>query len=184
MYGVKLSNSAAQVSTRLKTAVTPSSLRRGADVERLDVPARAPAWNRKGRRAWRSSICSRVTVSSDERGHLLFEVDLFADLAQEPGIDGGEGVDLLFGVAVFEGVADVAQAVGIGRNQARLDQLFVEFRGAVGFAGFRLRMPLPSACLKVRPMAITSPTLFICVPSTGSAPGNFSNCQRGILTTT
>ena len=45
-------------------------------------------------------------------------------------------------------------------------------------------MPLPSACLKVRPMAITSPTLFICVPSTGSAPGNFSNCQRGIFTTT
>ena len=42
-------------------------------------------------------------------------------------------------------------------------------------------MPLPSACLKVRPMAITSPTLFICVPSTGSAPGNFSNCQRGIF---
>ena len=45
-------------------------------------------------------------------------------------------------------------------------------------------MPLPSACLNVRPMAITSPTLFICVPSTGSAPGNFSNCQRGIFTTT
>ena len=48
----------------------------------------------------------------------------------------------------------------------------------------RLRMPFDSACLKVRPMAITSPTDFICVPSTGSAPGNFSNCQRGIFTTT
>jgi hypothetical protein len=37
---------------------------------------------------------------------------------------------------------------------------------------------------KVRPMAITSPTLFICVVSLGSAAGNFSNAKRGILVTT
>jgi hypothetical protein len=33
-------------------------------------------------------------------------------------------------------------------------------------------------------MAITSPTLFICVPRRLSAPGNFSNAKRGHLTTT
>jgi hypothetical protein len=33
-------------------------------------------------------------------------------------------------------------------------------------------------------MPIASPTLFICVPSPWSAPGNFSNAKRGTLTTT
>jgi hypothetical protein len=37
---------------------------------------------------------------------------------------------------------------------------------------------------KVRPIDITSPTLFICVPSRGSEPGNFSNAKRGHLVTT
>ena len=36
----------------------------------------------------------------------------------------------------------------------------------------------------VLPMAITSPTDFIAVPSIASAPGNFSNAKRGILVTT
>jgi hypothetical protein len=40
-----------------------------------------------------------------------------------------------------------------------------------------------SASLKVRPMAITSPTDFIWVVSVWSASGNFSNAQRGIFTT-
>ena len=40
-----------------------------------------------------------------------------------------------------------------------------------------------SASLKVRPMAMTSPTDFIWVVSVGSASGNFSKAQRGILTT-
>ncbi len=33
-------------------------------------------------------------------------------------------------------------------------------------------------------MAITSPTDFICVVSTGSAAANFSKLKRGILVTT
>ena len=41
-----------------------------------------------------------------------------------------------------------------------------------------------NASLKVRPIAITSPTDFICVVSVRSARGNFSNVQRGTLTTT
>ena len=36
----------------------------------------------------------------------------------------------------------------------------------------------------VRPIAITSPTLFICVVSTLSALGNFSKVKRGIFVTT
>ena len=37
---------------------------------------------------------------------------------------------------------------------------------------------------KVRPIAITSPTDFMAVVSTGEAPGNFSNAKRGIFVTT
>ena len=44
--------------------------------------------------------------------------------------------------------------------------------------------PLISASRKVVPIAITSPTDFIEVPSSGAvSSGNFSNAQRGILTT-
>ena len=46
------------------------------------------------------------------------------------------------------------------------------------------RHALPSASLNVRPIAITSPTDFIVDVSSGSAPGNFSNANRGIFTTT
>ncbi len=41
-----------------------------------------------------------------------------------------------------------------------------------------------SDSLNVRPIAIVSPTDFICVVSVASASGNFSNAQRGILVTT
>ena len=40
------------------------------------------------------------------------------------------------------------------------------------------------ASVKLRPMAIASPTLFMWVVSVVSAPGNFSNANRGTLTTT
>jgi hypothetical protein len=41
-----------------------------------------------------------------------------------------------------------------------------------------------SDSLKVRPIAMTSPTERICVPSSSGAPGNFSNAKRGIFVTT
>jgi hypothetical protein len=46
------------------------------------------------------------------------------------------------------------------------------------------RKPFCRASMKVRPIAMTSPTDFIFVPSLRSAPGNFSKAQRGIFTTT
>ena len=41
-----------------------------------------------------------------------------------------------------------------------------------------------SASVKLRPIAIASPTDFMCVVSVLSADGNFSNANRGTLTTT
>ncbi len=46
------------------------------------------------------------------------------------------------------------------------------------------RRALPNASGNDRPSAIASPTLFIVVVSSGSAPGNFSNANRGTFTTT
>ncbi len=54
--------------------------------------------------------------------------------------------------------------------------------GAAGLSSER--SALPSASGKLRPIAITSPTDFMWVDSAGFAPGNFSNANRGTLTTT
>ena len=48
----------------------------------------------------------------------------------------------------------------------------------------RERSAFCRASVKLRPMAIASPTDFMWVVSVGSAPGNFSNAKRGTLTTT
>ena len=55
---------------------------------------------------------------------------------------------------------------------------------SLGASSSRERIAFWNASLKVRPMAIASPTLFMCVVSSRSDSGNFSNAQRGILTTT
>ena len=46
------------------------------------------------------------------------------------------------------------------------------------------RSALPNASGNERPSAMASPTLFIVVVSSGSAPGNFSKANRGTFTTT
>ncbi len=46
------------------------------------------------------------------------------------------------------------------------------------------RMTFWNDSLNVRPIAIASPTDFICVVRVSSASGNFSNVHRGILVTT
>ncbi len=53
-----------------------------------------------------------------------------------------------------------------------------------GLSSSRERSALAKACWNVRPMAIASPTDFICVVSVGSVPGNFSKANRGHFTTT
>ena len=47
-----------------------------------------------------------------------------------------------------------------------------------------IRSPFCSASSKLRPMAITSPTLFILEPISRETPLNFARSQRGILHTT
>ena len=53
-----------------------------------------------------------------------------------------------------------------------------------GTSSSRERIAFANACRNVRPIAITSPTDFMCVVSVASTPANFSNANRGHLTTT
>ena len=48
----------------------------------------------------------------------------------------------------------------------------------------RERIAFEERLPNVRPIAIASPTLFMCVVSSESTPANFSNANRGHLTTT
>ncbi len=48
----------------------------------------------------------------------------------------------------------------------------------------RLRSAFCRLSLKVLPIAMASPTDFICVVRVSSAPGNFSKVKRGIFVTT
>ncbi len=48
----------------------------------------------------------------------------------------------------------------------------------------RERIAFRNACENVRPKAMASPTLFMCVESSSLAPVNFSKANRGHLTTT
>ena len=91
-----------------------------------------------------STFQARASVESDRpsrlsRQHLLarhaverqlaaifFQIHHLAHLPQEPRIDGGERVHLLFGIAALERVANVTQPVRIRRDQARLDQLVAD----------------------------------------------------------
>ena len=75
----------------------------------------------------------------------------------------------------------------VGRAAVLTNSLTVSFtseksKGASFFS--KLRRDFCKASEKFRPIAIASPTLFMCVVKVVSAPGNFSKAKRGIFTTT
>ena len=55
---------------------------------------------------------------------------------------------------------------------------------SAGSSSSRERMAFANDSRNVRPIAIASPTDFMCVVSAPSAPGNFSNANRGTFVTT
>ena len=71
----------------------------------------------------------------------------------------------------------------VGRRLELLQQVVV-LPNDGSTSSSRDRIALTNACLKVRPIAIASPTDCIDVWSCPSAPGNFSKANRGHLTTT
>ncbi len=65
---------------------------------------------------------------------------------------------------------------------SRSTHLWLQSKTASFFS--RLRSAFCNASVKLRPIAIASPTDFMCVVSVGSAAGNFSKANRGTFTTT
>ena len=183
---MKLSNSAAQVSTRLNTArdaellaalahrrVSSTSQRLGelhvgnavalglrGQISRGRVEpmrlSRARSRNRPPRLHLLAGTTDRWRSS---RGSASTRV------ARSPARSGCSSSRSGVGVISFCGIS--------ARIEASRRRRPCRFRGCA--------CPSTSASLKVRPIAITSPTDFICVPSVGSAPGNFSNCPLGNL---
>ena len=72
------------------------------------------------------------------------------------------------------------EIVGVERVVLALDRIAVE----ADATGFERADRLLQRLGNVRPIAMTSPTDCICVPSTGDAPGSFSNAHRGNFVTT
>ena len=114
---MKLSNSAAQVSTRLKTAVTPSCFARSRtsrpvapDGARNPLVGEAVALRL-------AEIRPCVSESSVRPSSVFFELHDLAELLEEPRIDRGHLLDLLHRVAALECEPDVAQALRIRRDQ-------------------------------------------------------------------
>ena len=53
----------------------------------------------------------------------LFLINQFLELGEEPRVDFGEVMDFLGGEAGAEGVADVENALGVGRDEFLLDDV-------------------------------------------------------------
>ena len=125
-----------------------------------------------------------------EQRQFIGEGHQVLNLVQEPGVDHGEVIDLVH-------AHPVPERPGAGRTGAGSWAPGVWSCSSSGpISGRSLpswprpkrpisseRMPFCRASLKVRPMAMTSPTDFMAVVRKSSAPGNFSKVQRGILTT-
>ena len=133
-----------------------------------------------------------MLAEPDHARAVLLQLDDLGELLQEPRIDLRELVQLLDGPAALER-AEQRPHPPIGRHHQPLAQrrlvVLVVVVAAARTAGRSCpssseRTPFRNASLKVRPIAIASPTDFICVVSVRSACGNFSKFQRGILTTT
>ncbi len=121
--------------------------------------------------------------------HLLADLVEQHDLVHEPGVDAGAA-----GTSSREAPARSSAWTSSRRPSCgtRTEASSASRSSAEGSptqlnpASFfsRLRSAFCSASVKLRPMAIASPTLFMCVVSSWLAAGNFSNANRGTLTTT
>ena len=94
----------------------------------------------------------------------------------------GSPVELLHARTAAQRLQQVIEAVR-ARVLEQAEQILVVAGERGTRSSSREHRALAKACLNVRPIAITSPTDFMCVVSPASAPGNFSNAKRGHLTT-
>ena len=122
------------------------------------------------------------------------------DLGEKPPVHPGELEVLVDAEAGSQRVAHKEDAFGIRHSETAANHVVrkdvaiaIDFvADAARFAvaaqtaasDFERAQAVLQASLKVRPMTIASPTLFICVVSVGSACGNFSKAKGGTLVPT
>ena len=104
------------------------------------------------------------------------------ELVQEPRVDVGAPVELLHRGAAPQRLKHMVEPLRAG-SAVSASSVSSSSGCCGGVSSSRERSALANACWKVRPSAIASPTDFMWVVSPPSAPGNFSNANRGHLTT-
>ena len=177
------SNSAAQVSTILNVGAMPASRR--AERTRASVVPQSSARRRSAkpiclarRRTWGSPVPARAMTGSKRTISRMF--------SRNQGSMADSAVISAVLMPRRYPSATAKQRSGVGMR------IFwrSSSRSATGLSSVSPqrscsseRTAFCSASLKVRPMAMTSPTDFIWVVRVGSASGNFSKAQRGNLTT-
>jgi hypothetical protein len=183
-------NSAAQVSTVLKTGRTPSAWR----TPRTTASGMPRAARRSGRRrtraAWPGAAaraeafggCARLSAISLMRARSGRGTTGRCRWPRGPRSTSPPRSGLL----------DLRMRPSVGRLAMASSSRLLGRSRALAVASGSPRLPLRSmersafwsASVKLRPMAIASPTDFIVVVSVSSAAGNFSKANRGTLTTT
>ena len=183
---MKDSNSAAQVSTRLKTGAMCAFARWWRTAAGVVFHTCASCSSLAAEALGLAQQVFGDTVSTVTAGQAPIHRDDLFQLPQEPRIDLRQFHNLRRRPARVQSppaANECGQAAAWPAFHAAATPALQPAR-ATAYCGSSERMPFCSASLKVRPMAITSPTDFICVPRVSSAPGNFSNCHLGIFTTT
>ena len=152
------------------------------------------SWASRSRAAWPAATPGRRGRSGPaELGERVALLDDRQHLVEEPDVDAARLVDRLDGHAAPQQLADLEDAVGRRDGDRRQQLVVARAPPARSSAGSQLSPRRPCSSERsafcrlsgnVRPIAITSPTDCICVPSTPDVPGSFSNAQRGILVTT
>ena len=175
----------------------PSRVARRADLGLRRADRSSASWRRKSP----SASCARSgrrSVSSSPVGIRVAHVPSpprrsSASWSKEPGVDAGPLGDLAStGRRRWSARLIWKIRSGVGRAERGLTLAESTRRASRSAAAVapvtqpirsisRPRSPFWNASLKVRPMAMTSPTDFICVVSVGSAVGNFSKANRGHL---
>ena len=187
MYGVCASNSAAHVSMRLNTAVTPSSLR----VTRI---SRSTSPVRVDRRASEKPIILILRMASVVFGRPFAIMSASMSTISRMRFRNHGSNAVAFMISSLVKPWRMACAINSMRSGVCFEIALI----TAGFSGAPsmsisskpdkpLSIEANAFCRLswiVRPIDMTSPTDFIAVPSTGSAPGNFSNAKRGIFVTT
>ena len=183
---MRAANSAAQVSTVLNTGRMPRACRTPRTTSSR-MSRILPTWaSEKPCRLARRSICG---VSSGEAAISAATSLISSSWSTNHG-------SMAVASKISSGVAPARRASITLRSRPSCGMRISSSRAALSRSTHswdqsktaslfsRLRSAFCSASVKLRPIAIASPTDFMWVVSVGSAEGNFSKANRGTLTTT